>query len=210
VARIELEGHEGHRFFLVVEGDPRGEPVAVVFPGLRYSPARPLLHYTSKLLRARGWAVVEAWYDYDRPEFLTAAEADRHSWITADAAAVWRWVRGHARPRLLVGKSIGTLAMAFLLRDARDAAAAKVWLTPLLRADDVLHAIAEDPAPGLLVAGGADPATPPELLEGLERPGLHTLVLPGAGHGLEVKEPLPSLDLMRDYLQSLDAFLGAL
>jgi len=210
VARVELEGHEGHRFYLTVEGDPGSQPAALVFSGLRYSPARPLLHYTHKLLRNRGWAVLEAWYDYDRPEFLTAHESRRHSWITADATAVWKWARGHTRPRLLVGKSIGTLAMAFLRDLEPEPPVAKVWLTPLLRADDVLRAILEDPAPGLLVAGGADPATPPELLDGLQRAGLHTLVLAGAGHGLEVDETLASLDLLRDYLQSLDAFLGAL
>lgn len=208
--RVELEGHEGRRFFLVVEGEPQAQPAALVFPGLRYSPARPLLHYTCKLLRTRGWAVVQAWYDYDRPEFLSAHEKKRHSWITADATAVWEWARVHTKPGLLVGKSIGTLAMAFLRGLEAEAATAKVWLTPLLRADNVQHAILQDRARALLVAGGADPATPPDLLKSLQRPGLHTLVLPGAGHGLEVAEALPSLDLLRDYIQSLDAFLGAL
>ena len=210
MARVELEGHEGHRFHLTVEGDPGSQPAALVFPGLRYSPARPLLHYTHKLLRNRGWAVVEAWYDYDRPEFLTAHESQRHSWITADAVTAWKWARSHGKPGLLVGKSIGTLAMALLRKLEAESSVAGVWLTPLLRADDVLQAILEDHAPGLLAAGEADPATPPELLERLQRPGLHTLVLPGAGHSLEAGEVLPSLELLRDYLQSLDAFLGVL
>ncbi|HGY10414.1 MAG TPA: alpha/beta hydrolase [Oceanithermus profundus] len=210
MTRIEVEGHEGRRFFVVVEGDPRTAPLALVFPGLRYSPARPLLHYSRMLLRHHGWAVAEAWYDYDRPEFLNLAQAERHTWITADALAVWNWARASAAPKLLIGKSIGTLAMAFLMEHAGRSTAAKVWLTPLLRADDVLHAIQEDASPGLLVAGGADPATPPELLRKLERPGLHLLVLPGAGHGLEVSEPVRTLDLMRDYLEALDAFLDVL
>ena len=98
--------------------------------------------------------------------------------------------------------------MAFLQQEApAERHPAKVWLTPLLRGDDVLQAIAADAAAGLLVAGAADPATPPELLERLARPDLHTLVLPGAGHDLEATDPLRSLDLMRDYLEALYAFL---
>jgi pimeloyl-ACP methyl ester carboxylesterase len=208
---LQLEGFGEGRVRVVVEGDPQRQPVALVFPGLRYSPARPLLHYTRKLLRVRGWSVVEAWYAYDTPEFLEARESERFERIAADAVGVWRWSRERGEVRMLVGKSIGTLAMAALAAHAAAAReAAKVWLTPLLRQDDVLASIVRDAAPGLAVCGGADPATPAELIERLDRPGLHTLVLKGAGHGLEVEDPLRSLDLMRDYLEALDAFLGVL
>lgn len=208
---LQLEGHPGSSVRVVVEGEPKREPLALIFPGLRYSPARPLLHYTRKLLRFRGWAVVEAWYAYDTPDFLEAGEAERFERVAADAGRVWDWARQQGSVRMLIGKSIGTLAIAALLRSGAPAGgAAKVWLTPLLRQDDVLDTIRQDAAPGLVVAGSADPATPPELVERLERPGLHTLVLKGAGHGLEVEDPLRTLDLMRDYLEALDAFLGVL
>jgi len=211
VNELQLEGYPGSSVRVVVAGEPKRQPLALIFPGLRYSPARPLLHYTRKLLRFRGWAVVETWYAYDTPDFLEASEAERLDRVAADARMVWDWARRQGAVRLLVGKSIGTLAIAALLRGRAPAGgAAKVWLTPLLRQDDVLEAIREDAAPGLVVVGGADQATPPELAERLERPGLHTLVLKGANHGLEVDDPLRTLELMRDYLEALDAFLEAL
>ena len=211
MARLELEGYAGGVLPLWLEGDPEREPLALVFPGLRYSPARPLLHFSRKLLRSRGWAVAEVWYDYDRPEFLTAAREERGARLLADAVAAYAWALSNAKPRLLLGKSIGTLALALLTREHAVAIrAAKVWLTPLLNEPAVTTAIREDDAPGLLVAGAADPITPAEALAELRREGLHLLVLPHADHSLENSDTLRSLDILRDYLLDLSAFLETL
>ncbi|WP_456476941.1 alpha/beta fold hydrolase [Oceanithermus sp.] len=189
---------------LRLDGNASSEPLALVFPGLRYGPERPVLHFTHRWLRRRGWAVAEVDYGFTPEAFTSAGEGEREDWIAAAAATAWARARSEGTPRLLVGKSLGALALAWLLERAK---VPKVWLTPLLRSDDVAAALARDAQPGLLVADEADPATPPEALRGLARPGLHTLVLPRAGHDLESEDPLTSLDLLKDYLLALTAFV---
>lgn len=46
-----------HRF----EGDP--SRVVIVLPGVRYTPARPLLHYARSVALAHGWTVQEVWWE---------------------------------------------------------------------------------------------------------------------------------------------------
>ena len=202
--RVELGAEGAPGASLKVDGNASDEPLALVFPGLRYGPERPVLHFTHRLLRRQGWTVAEVDYGFTPEAFAAASEGEREGWITAAAATAWTWARSAGAPKLLVGKSLGTLALAWLLERAN---VPKVWLTPLLRSDDVADALVRDAEPGLLVAGEADPATPPEALRGLTRPGLHTLVLPRAGHDLESEDPLASLELLKDYLLALTAFV---
>lgn len=206
----EIVGFQERSLRIVVEGEGSA-PMALVFPGLRYPPARPLLHYSRKLLLSQGWAVAEVWYRYDLPDFLNAGEAERYEWLAAEAEAVWSWAGTKGKTGLALGKSLGSISMAHLAnRSPSFEKLAKVWLTPLLTADEVMSTIARSKAAELLVAGEADPATPPQLLGELERPGRHLLLLAGADHSLETDDPFTSLGLLKDYLLALDAFLASL
>ncbi|WP_457631180.1 hypothetical protein [Oceanithermus sp.] len=206
----KIPGYGGRELRVSLEGAAGGR-LALVFPGLRYPPAAPLLYYSRKLLLSRGWAVASVWYEYDTPAFADASEAGRFEWIASEAGLFWNWAREQGRAELALGKSLGTLAMAHL-SGASPAfyRLARVWLTPLLASDAVASAIAASKSPELLVAGAADPATPPELLARLERPGRHLLVLPEADHSLETADVFQTLSLLNDYLLALDAFLESL
>ncbi|WP_456480900.1 alpha/beta fold hydrolase [Oceanithermus sp.] len=188
--RVELGAEGAPGASLKVDGNASDEPLALVFPGLRYGPERPILHFTHRLLRRQAWTAAEVDYGFTPEAFAAARESEREGWITAAAASAWTWVRSAGTLKLLVGMWLDTLALAWLLERAN---VPKVWLTPLLRSGDVADALVRDAEPGLLVAGEADPATPPEALRDLARPGLHAQALPRAGHGLESKDPLARL-----------------
>lgn len=164
---------------------PDGAPMAVVLPGVDYTPARPLLHFTRKLLVRRGFAVLELWWEFDR-------RGDPQGWVAAQVEAV------ADAPALVVGKSLGTFAAVHM----PDVPA--VWLTPLLQFHPVVAALREPRAPTLVVCGGADDATRVDALP----PG--AVVIPGADHSLEVDDALSSLDALRQVVERIDEFVGRL
>ena len=104
VEQLTVQGHEGRPLRCVVDEGGRG--TAIVFPGAFYVPQAPLLWFAHECLAERGLGVVEVWWEF--PDELDAEEAVE-------------WVHGHARavaerwpPDVLVGKSLGTEALASL------------------------------------------------------------------------------------------------
>jgi hypothetical protein len=96
--------------------------VAIVLPGVRYTTARPLVHFTRAVLESHGWAVLEASWPSD-----DAAEHDPQEMVTSVATGLIESA-GDARV-LVVGKSIGSLAIPL----AASRGFPGIWFTPLLR-----------------------------------------------------------------------------
>jgi predicted alpha/beta-hydrolase family hydrolase len=112
------------------------DQLAVLLPGLGYTLDMPLFYYAENLLQERGWHVLRVEYAYNtRPEFQTLPKLERDRWILADTTAAWRAglsQRTYERV-VLIGKSLGTLAMGHLLTLADlPPNVGAVWLTPLL------------------------------------------------------------------------------
>jgi hypothetical protein len=168
---------------------------AIVLPGRRYPPGKPLLAAVTDVLLARGWAVREVWWEL--PEDLPDRRVTR--WVTDQArSAASGWTD---RP-LLVGKSLGTRAASYATKQGLDA----VWLTPLLLDRKVTRAIRRSRARQLLVGGTADDlAWDGSVAHSL---GADVLELPDADHGLVVQgdpeRTAAHLDRLR---QAVDAWL---
>ena len=170
---------------------------AVVLPGARYSPASPLLWFARKAVQRHGWTVVEVWDEWK-------GGGDPVSWVEARARAALASVPD-AEERLVVAKSISTPAAAL----AADLGLPAVWLTPLLKEQDVLAGLRRRSAPALLVGGTADPAWDARVARELE--GAEVLELDGANHTLEIEDdPLASIDALRLLTERVDAFVGGL
>ena len=170
---------------------------AVVLPGARYSPASPLLWFARKAVQRHGWTVVEVWDEWK-------GGGDPVSWVEERARAALASVPD-AEERLVVAKSISTPAAAL----AADLGLPAVWLTPLLKEQDVLAGLRRRSAPALLVGGTADPAWDARVARELE--GAEVLELDGANHTLEIEDdPLASIDALRLLTERVDAFVGGL
>jgi predicted alpha/beta-hydrolase family hydrolase len=158
------------------DGREYAEPVgtAVIVPGRGYPPQAPLLFFTGIALLQHGWRVEHHWWD--PPPY----ESDRRT-----AAWVRREVEG-ALPTsgnvLLVGKSLGTWAAPV----AAERGLPAVWLTPLLDAPEVVHAISTNPAPQLVVGGTADDLWDSGVARDLASPTCTVAEIPGADHALMV------------------------
>jgi len=191
VEQLTVQGHEGRPLRCVVYEGEAG--TGIVFPGAFYVPQAPLLWFAHECLAERGVGVVEVWWEF--PEEIGREEAVE-------------WVHGHARavaerwpPDVLVGKSLGTEAVAFL-----GLGVPSIWLTPTLVRESTRRGLAGVTAPALAVIGTDDPLAPRELWPELPPQG-DLLEVEGADHGLRVGDPAGTAAVLGRVVDAMRAFL---
>jgi predicted alpha/beta-hydrolase family hydrolase len=189
------------------------DQLAVLLPGLGYTLDMPLFYYAENLLLERGWDVLRVEYAYNtRPEFQTLPKQERDRWLLADATAAWRaglTQRTYARV-VLIGKSLGTLAMGHLLTTADPPPnAGAVWLTPLLSNERLRQQIQQYGGPSLFVIGTADPHFDPVVLEQMQVATVgEAVVVRNADHGMDIPgDPIASVRALERVVEALSRFL---
>ena len=186
---------------------------ALVLPGLRYTPDKPLLYYTAQALTQHGIAAAAAWVDYTVDEFQRAEPQTRLEWLLADAEAALRAIRrrGGVRSVVLVGKSIGTLTMGALWgMGGLPDLAASIWFTPLLAFPAVQKAARNIHTPALFIASEQDPSHDPEGWKNvLANPNAEGILLPRGDHSLENEDDLAdTLQIHTGVMKAVLEFVG--
>ncbi|MFF0015888.1 alpha/beta hydrolase [Streptomyces sp. NPDC005374] len=181
--------------------DGARDRVAVVVPGVGYSPARPLLHFARNVLVQHGWTVQELWWQVP-DDFMQLAVEDRIAWVERQVTQAVDAEAGACR--LLVGKSLGSLACGV----AADRNIAAAWLTPLLSTDHVVRALQRAEAPTLLIGGSADKLWDSRIAESLRH---DVLEVPSADHALELADDaVGSVGVLGQVVSRLERFIGSL
>jgi pimeloyl-ACP methyl ester carboxylesterase len=191
ITELDIIGHTGrptpNRFF---KQDRATTRLGIVLPGLGYSADMPLLYYSTRLLLDHGADVLQLRANYMTAEFEALPGEERARWTHADATALVHagLVERDYEQITLVGKSIGTLAMAHILStEPRFAKAAALWLTPLLHRPRLVEAARKHHGPSLLIAGTDDSVYDAAALAQIrEATGAETFVVEGADHGMEI------------------------
>jgi predicted alpha/beta-hydrolase family hydrolase len=189
------------------------DQLAVLLPGFAYTLDMPLFYYAEKLLLERGWDVSRVEYAYHKsPEFQTLPKPERDRWLLADTTAAWRAARGQrAYERVvLIGKSLGTLAMGNLLTLADPPpTVGAVWLTPLFSNERLGQQISQYGGPSLFVIGTADPEFDPVVLETLQVATTgEAVVVTNADHGMDIPgDPIASVHAVERVVEALGRFL---
>jgi hypothetical protein len=177
---IDLGVSRGYEY----EGDPTR--TALVLPG-RMLAGMPVNAFAIDAVWKRGWRAILVWDEYlDDSQNMT-------EWIRArlNAAAAHA---GNEGERLVIGKSLGTLAAGAAAERGWPA----VWLTPLLNHPPFVEMLHARTAPALLIGGTNDPAWDGELARELSE---DVLELDGADHGLARIEDLrPIVDRITAFL----------
>jgi hypothetical protein len=216
ISTLRLTGYADlpvpNRFFRVARPlQTAKKTLAVILPGLNYTCDMPLLYYPAKLLLGRGADVLQVHSDYTTSIFQTADRQKQAIWVAADAQAALRTARTQDDygQVVLIGKSIGTLALASLVGLEMDLPTAVVWLTPLLKQPRLVESAAASRLPGLYVASQADPTFDASALEHIGRQAsAEILLIEGANHSLEVpRDAFQSLEILRQIIQGLQSFL---
>lgn len=188
--------------------------LGIVFPGYAYTCAMPVLYYPTQWLLEQGADVLWAETSYSRqPTYMTLSEPERLHWIGEDAEGAVRagLAAGTYDEVLIIGKSIGTLALSWLVQNEPALTrAAFIWLTPLMNHPYLQSSVAHFCPRSLFVVGSAD-----SLYNAADLARLTTacrgssLVIPDADHSLEIAGDLSaSLRAMDTLLNELSSFTG--
>jgi len=211
---LDIRGHRGqavpNTFFAQ---DSETHHLAVIFPGLGYTAHMPVLYYPRRLLLERGADTLLVEYDYrGRVGFRMPRNPESDRWFFDDVAAACAAGLGQ-RPYFgvtLVGKSLGTLAMGYLLtEDARLSRARCVWLTPLIRDDRLRAQMRRASGHSLFVIGTADSHYDPGYLEEVQlASGGESVVIQGADHSLEIEgDTVGSIRAVEQTVRVMQRFL---
>ena len=183
--------------------------LAVLLPGFGYTLDMPPFYYAEHLLLERGWDVLRVEYAYNKhPEFQTRPKPEREQWLLADTTAAWRAALGQRTYErvVLIGKSLGTLAMGHLLTMADPPPnAGAVWLTPLLGERRLRQQIRQYGGPSLFVIGTADPHFDPVVLEQVQVATTgEAVIVRNADHGMDIPgDPIASVRALERVVEAL-------
>lgn len=184
---------------------------ALVLPGRGYNCQGPVLHYPTLELLARGADVLCVDYT-QRPDFFTLPSSELLQASISDAEAAYRVLMDQSSYQRLtiVGKSLGTMVMGYLLTTLSISLAVQaIWLTPLLRLQLLRAQIEQANRPSFIVIGTADPEYDAELLAEVQKTTqAGVLAIENANHSLEINtNALLSLQAMEQMMQALQEFL---
>jgi dienelactone hydrolase len=212
--QLNLAGYRGEPVpNTMIRQDERATQVAVFLPGFGYTCGMPLFYYAGLLLFARGLDLLRVDYEYNRvPGFRELPASERRDWLLADArAAIHAVSEQHQYQQLiLVGKSVSTLTMGYLLTaEPLRPAVRAVWLTPLLRDATLRQQLQHIAVPSLTLIGAADPEYDAAYLQELEQSLGHTLaVIPDGDHSLDIGlDAVASIRAVEHVLTALATFL---
>jgi hypothetical protein len=190
--------------------------LAILLPGVGYTVHMPLLYYPMLELVERGADVLRVETIYVKQSgFEELSPSDRARWVFADAIAACGVALAQRSYEhiTLVGKSLGTMTMGYLLTsEARLARARAIWLTPLLW-NDVLRSQIQQTSPrSLFVVGTADPHYSPAFLsEVVKATGGESVVIDDVSHSLEIKgNVLASIQAIDKVMRAVQKFLDTL
>lgn len=210
--KLDIRGYRQepvpHTFFQQHE---ETQHAVMVFAGQGINCQHPTLYYPTLELLLRGADALLVDYCL-RPAFSTFSHEEIKACIEADALAAYQALfQSRAYQRVtLIGKSLGTLAMAYLLTAVPPMPHVQViWLTPLLKRPEFGTQIRQTHPRSLFIIGTDDlHYNASELAELEKATGGESLVIKGAEHLLEVPDGIiASLHVMEQIMQTIRAFL---
>jgi len=214
VGKLEVRGYKTksapNTFF---KQDSSASHLGVVFPGYSYRCSEPLLWYPTRVLLTLGADVLWVEYPYDQqPEFGDSDDLVQKEWLFEDSMAALESagdVRSYNRTTLM-GKSLGTLAMAHILRARPTLGDLRaVWLTPALADSELRLVMEKATCPSLVIIGSADHYYDRPFIERVRsKASTEVLVVEGGDHILETKDgTIPSIDILKSVVESVGRFV---
>lgn len=193
---------------LRVEAERPSRRLGILLPGAGYTCDMPLLYHTRELLRGEETDVICVEENVSRIDaWREASEDGKLAWADATARAVLADV-AERHPRYerwtLVGKSLGSYALAGVVEEYAEKVERVLWMTPSLR--ERWPVMRRAPGRNVAVIGTADVRY--ELA--LRHLPDDRIVAVGAGHLLEIENrPARSATVLADVIRRLGEWLGA-
>ncbi|MGG3912616.1 alpha/beta hydrolase [Rossellomorea vietnamensis] len=139
------------------QGD-NAEGIAILLPGLGYTVQAPLLHYSTGIYLEKGFDVLHVNYQYTGADYETFSVEEVDDVLKYDVNNIIdRVLQDHAYPHIhIVAKSFGTLALGHEAARESMKDAKLIWLTPLLKEDEIFQAMLDSKQEGLCIIGDED------------------------------------------------------
>lgn len=192
--------------FRLIEQNEEVKHLVIVLPGAGYTTQAPLLHFTTGLFYTKGFDVLHINYTFSREEMSVLSERDftRDVQLAIDNAIKNKKYSNY----YVVAKSIGTIALSYLLNHTMLKDAKVIWLTPLLQRDDVFNAMVNSDNKGLCMIGDKDSCFIVERFEKLKNnQNLILKVVDGGNHSLELnEEPIKSIEILKSVISAINEF----
>ncbi|WP_235318429.1 alpha/beta fold hydrolase [Planococcus sp. CAU13] len=209
--RASIEGYKRHTVdYLLIRQEETSSRLAVVLPGAGYTAQAPLLHFATDIYLQKGYDVLNVNYRYNDSFYDDFTMEELSDAIRFDVGAVIDAVTVDASYEkfCLIGKSLGTIAMASELKRPMYQGAKAVWLTPLIKRPDVFEAMHTFPHQALGFIGDKDPIYDAGLYNQLEaNPQLDLRLVPGTDHSLELPgKPIASIEILKEIMAEIEKF----
>ena len=192
--------------FRLIEQKRETSSLVIVLPGAGYTTKAPLLHFATGLFYTKGFDVLHINYTLSREEMSVLSEEDfsRDVQHAIDSAIKNKEYSNY----YVVAKSIGTIALSYLLNNTMLKDAKAVWLTPLLQREDVFNAMGNSDHKGLCIIGDRDSCFIEERFEKLKKnQNLILKVVEGGNHSLELdEEPIKSIEILKGVISNINEF----
>ncbi|MBT2584245.1 alpha/beta family hydrolase [Planococcus sp. ISL-109] len=184
--------------------------LAIFLPGIGYTAKSPLFHYTERLLLEQEYDILRINYDYMNPFYDQFTMAEIEEAVKFDVKRVIdQALKGSVYEKFfIVGKSLGTIALANELERKTFKDAKIVWLTPLVKYEEVFKAMKGSTNPALSFIGDKDRHFERERIEQLHNnPHLDAHILANVNHGMDCAgDPIKSIDILKDVIKDIQAF----
>ncbi|MGI0141396.1 MAG: hypothetical protein ACREBF_01955, partial [Candidatus Micrarchaeales archaeon] len=198
----------------MIKTGKKTDKLAILFPGMGYTCRMPLLYYATAILLGSGFDVLWAEHAYNKnKKFSTLSQAKQNNLIANDVSAIYNAVKnqGTYKNLVLLGKSIGTVAVGELLRREQLPKNLKIiWLTPLLNRPnlvDIMKNCAHENS--LTVIGTKDPHYNLAELKSIQKMNKgRLLIIKNVDHGLENDEDFrETLSALGKFTESVKKFV---
>ncbi|PPA71679.1 alpha/beta family hydrolase [Jeotgalibacillus proteolyticus] len=209
--RLSINGYNDLTVpYTKITSDKPSAKLAIILPGLGYTAQAPLLFYATSVYSKRGFDVLQINYQYNTSDYDSFTQEELSTAIQSDVRTVIdRTLTATAYSEIcLIGKSLGTIAIASELKRDFTQSVKAVWLTPLLQREDVTDAILQSKIPGLCIIGDKDPCFIKERFQMLlSVANLTFMLIPNADHSLDLAGDITgSIEILKKVVNELEKF----
>lgn len=180
--------------------------IAVLFPGIGYHTDKPLLYYSKKLARERGYEIIEIKYG----ELPSGVKGNAQKMLEAFRKALQYATEQLAEVKfatyddiLFVSKSVGT-AVAASYAKQYNINARQIYYTPV---EESFTAIGQE---GIVFHGTDDPWAKTDKIQAeCEKRGLSLYLTKNANHSMETGNVEKDLEIMKDIMEKTATYMDA-